>query len=176
MGTLRAAAITGLGVVALAGAAVAGVEQGWPDPPPPPPPPPVAAPPPAAVPAPAPDVATTTDTGSPRAPCRPIAVICVQLSSESAWVQDGPGPVPVRVGRADSPTPLGLFAVAAKRPDHVSGLDGTPMPFAVFFTSDVALYEGDVTEPSAGSVRLPPGAGETFFDAVTEGDAVQVVP
>jgi hypothetical protein len=86
------------------------------------------------------------------------------------------GPVPVRVGRADSPTPVGAFPVEAKRLDHVSSLDGTPMPFAVFFAGDLAFYQGDLTRPSAGSVRLPAGAAATFFEALAPGDLVQVVP
>ncbi len=195
MGSLRAATITGLAVVALAGAAVAGVEQALTEPPQPSAAEAAAAadtgptltsrpPAPRAViaadadlsPTPQPSASQAVAAADVDSPCLSLAIVCIQLSTESAWVQDGSGPVTVSVGRADSPTPVGLFRVEAKRIDHVSSLDGTPMPYAVFFAGDVALYEGDVTEPSAGSVRLPSGTGEEFFDAVDEGDAVQVMP
>ncbi len=163
MGAIRAAAIAVLAGVSLAGAAVTGMEKALQEQP---------APPPAALPVPEAPVAALP-------PCRAAARACVQLRSASAWVwgMDGAlvGPVPVRVGRADSPTPVGAFPVEAKRVDHVSSLDGTPMPFAVFFADDVALYRGDLTQPSAGSVRLPAGAAATFFEALGPGDLVQVV-
>jgi hypothetical protein len=163
VGAIRAAAIAVLAGVSLAGAAVTGMEKALQEQP---------APPPAALPVPEAPVAALP-------PCRAAARACVQLRSASAWVwgMDGAlvGPVPVRVGRADSPTPVGAFPVEAKRVDHVSSLDGTPMPFAVFFADDVALYRGDLTQPSAGSVRLPAGAAATFFEALGPGDLVQVV-
>jgi hypothetical protein len=71
---------------------------------------------------------------------------------------------------------VGAFPVEAKRLDHVSSIDGTPMPFAVFFAGDLAFYQGDLTQPSAGSVRLPAGTAATFFEALAPGDLVQVVP
>ena len=163
MGAIRAAAIAVLAGVSLAGVAVTGMEKALQEQP---------APPPAALPVPEAPVAALP-------PCRAAARACVQLRSASAWVggMDGAlvGPVPVRVGRADSPTPVGAFPVEAKRVDHVSSLDGTPMPFAVFFADDVAFYQGDLTQPSAGSVRLPAGAAATFFEALGPGDLVQVV-
>ncbi len=163
MGAIRAAAIAVLAGVSLAGAAVTGMEKALQEQP---------APPPAALPVPEAPVAALP-------PCRAAARACVQLRSASAWVWgiDGTvvGPVPVRVGRADSPTPVGAFPVEAKRVDHVSSHDGTPMPFAVFFAGDIALYRGDLTQPSAGSVRLPARAAATFFEALGPGDLVQVV-
>jgi hypothetical protein len=176
VGAIRAAAIVVLAGVSLAGAAVAGVEKALQEQP---------APPPAALPAleaPVDPEASVIVAESAAAlpPCRPAARACVRLRTASAWVwgTDGAvvGPVPVRVGRADSPTPVGAFPVEAKRLVHVSSLDGTPMPFAVFFADDVAFYQGDLTRPSAGSVRLPAGAAATFFGALGPGDLVQVVP
>ncbi|MDQ3989645.1 MAG: L,D-transpeptidase [Actinomycetota bacterium] len=177
MGAIRATAIAVLAGVSLAGAAVAGMEKALQEQP---------APPPAALPVPVvPAVPETPVVAAEPAaallpPCRAAARACVRLSTESAWVwgMDGTmiGPVPVRVGRADSPTPVGAFPVETKRLDHVSSFDGTSMPFAVFFADDVAIYQGDLTRPSAGSVRLPAGAAATFFEALGPGDLVQVVP
>ncbi len=175
MGAIRAAAIAVLAGVSLAGAAVAGMEKALQEQP---------AVPPAALPAPEASVVpetpvVITEPTAALPPCRAAARACVQLRTASAWVwgMDGAvvGPVPVRVGRADSPTPVGAFPVEAKRLAHVSSLDGTPMPFAVFFADDVAFYQGDLTRPSAGSVRLPAGAAATFFGALGPGDLVQVV-
>jgi len=176
VGAIRAAAIAVLAGVGVAGAAVAGVEKALHEQP-------------ATLPAalPVPEVPALEDpvvvaepAAAPLPPCRAAARACVQLRTASAWVwgMDGTmvGPVPVRVGRADSPTPVGAFPVEAKRLDHVSSLDGTPMPFAVFFAGDLAFYQGDLTRPSAGSVRLPAGAAATFFEALAPGDLVQVVP
>jgi hypothetical protein len=183
VGAIRAAAITVLAGVSLAGAAVAGMEKALQEQP---------AAPSAALPDPEapidPEASAVPEAPAVVAkpasatlpPCRAAARACVQLRTESAWVwgMDGTvvGPVPVRVGRADSPTPVGTFPVETKRLAHVSSLDGTPMPFAVFFADDVAFYQGDLTRPSAGSVRLPAGAAATFFGALGPGDLVQVVP
>jgi len=175
VGAIRAAAIAVLAGVSLAGAAVAGMEKALQEQP---------AVPPAALLAPEASVVpetpvVITEPTAALPPCRAAARACVQLRTASAWVwgMDGAvvGPVPVRVGRADSPTPVGAFPVEAKRLAHVSSLDGTPMPFAVFFADDVAFYQGDLTRPSAGSVRLPAGAAATFFGALGPGDLVQVV-
>jgi len=164
-----------LASVSLVGAAVAGMEKALQEQP---------APPPTALPVPEVSVApenpvAITEPAVALPPCRAAARACVQLRTESAWVWGiggtMVGPVPVRVGRVDSPTPVGTFPVEAKRLDHVSSLDGTPMPFAVFFADDVAIYQGDLTRPSAGSVRLPAGAAATFFEALGPGDLVQVV-
>ena len=177
MGAIRAAAIAVLAGVGVAGAAVAGVEKALHEQP---------ATLPAALPVPEapalgdPVVVAEPVAAAPLPPCRAAARACVQLRTASAWVwgMDGTmvGPVPVRVGRAGSPTPVGAFPVEAKRLNHVSSLDGTPMPFAVFFAGDLAFYQGDLTQPSAGSVRLPAGTAATFFEALAPGDLVQVVP
>jgi lipoprotein-anchoring transpeptidase ErfK/SrfK len=82
----------------------------------------------------------------------------------------------VRHGRPDSPTPVGTFPAESKDAEHVNTSDGSPMPFTVFFNRDFAIYQADLTEPSAGSVRLAPGTAEAFFDTVAVGDLIQVVP
>lgn len=190
MAGMRAGAIAALGAVALTGAAIAGMEQA------------MTAPDQAAAqslraasaaaaPQPAPGSAGPT-AGAWRAaapPCAPPVRVCVQLAGSSAWLL-GPedpagaagaagaavGPVPIRHGRADSPTPVGFFPIEFKNAGHVNSSTGEPMPFAIFFGGDLAIYQAELTEPSAGSVRLPPGLAETFFDAVAVGDLIQVVP
>lgn len=203
--SLRAGAIVALSVIALAGASVAGLEKALntrDDVLPPPvsaaqPPGPAAAPgfvpaPPAPgleIPGPPVPGPPTAGAGSaltlpadPAAPppCAPPVRVCVQLSTSSAWLltddAGARGPVPVRHGRPDSPTPVGTFPVESKDAEHVNTSDGSPMPFSVFFAKDFALYQAELTEPSAGSVRLAPGAAEAFFDTVAVGDLIQVVP
>jgi len=172
VGGIRSAAIVVLSIVAAGGAAVAGVEKALQEPAVV-----AAAPPPPVVVADEPEPAPPLRGRTTPPPCDVVTAVCVQLSTSSAWLRSASlGPVAVRVGRTDSPTPVGTFTVQSKRADHVSSLDGTPMPFAVFFADDVALYQGDLTQPSAGSVRLPAGAAPVFFDAVEPGDVVQVVP
>lgn len=187
MAGMRAGAVAVLGIVAFAGAAVAGMEKALTVDPAPQRAaqvPPGARPaPPHPVPAGVGDAGPVTGTAAPRAarpPCAPPVRICVQLSDSSAWLlsADGTavGPVPIRHGRPDSPTPVGLFPVESKNVTHVNSVTGLPMPFAVFFARDLALYQAELTEPSAGSVRLPPGPAETFFGAASVGDLIQVVP
>lgn len=112
-------------------------------------------------------------------PCASTVRICVQLSTSSAWVRtdtDGVrGPVRVRHGRPDSPTPVGTFRVQSKDAAHVNSTDGSPMPFALFFDQGYAIYQADLTEPSAGSIRLAPGTAEAFFHTVSVGDLIEVV-
>jgi lipoprotein-anchoring transpeptidase ErfK/SrfK len=104
----------------------------------------------------------------------------VQLSRSSAWLLTATGqvvgPVPVRHGRPDSPTPVGLFPVQSKNADHVNSVTGAPMPYTMFFAGDLALYQADLSQPSAGSIRLPAGQAERFFREVSAGDLIQVVP
>jgi hypothetical protein len=176
---LRAGAVAVLGIIALTGAAIAGMEKALTTPGPqygqaeaglP-----VSGP---AAPALAAPGSSTPGTAT-RAPCAPPVRICVQLSGSTAWLLAPKGatlgPVPIRHGRPDSPTPSGLFPVEGKNAEHVQSASGSPMPFAIFFDGDLALYEADLSQPSAGSVRLPPGAAEQFFRGVSVGDLIQVI-
>ena len=197
MAGMRAGAMAALGAVAFTGAAIAGMEKvlSTPDQA-------AAQPPSAASAAASPPAAPIGADGAGPAggalsgpaapPCAPPVRICVQLSGSSAWLL-GPvdpadragatgatgavvGPVPVRHGRPDSPTPVGFFPIEFKNAAHVNSATGAPMPFAIFFGGDLALYQAELTGPSAGSVRLPAGFAETFFNAVTVGDLIQVAP
>ncbi|MGH4025339.1 MAG: L,D-transpeptidase family protein, partial [Pseudonocardiaceae bacterium] len=121
---MRAGAVAVLGVVALAGATVAGMEKALTADDPPEQAgsvaPGAAAVPPPATPAGGGNAGPVTGTvgGAALPPCAPPVRICVQLSGSSAWLlsADGSavGPVPIRHGRPDSPTPVGFFPVEAK--------------------------------------------------------------
>jgi lipoprotein-anchoring transpeptidase ErfK/SrfK len=142
--------------------------------------PPVPGPPSAGLPSAAPGspLSLPSDPAAPP-PCASTVRICVQLSTSSAWLRtdtDGVrGPVRMRHGRPDSPTPVGTFRVQSKDAAHVNSTDGSPMPFALFFDQGYAIYQADLTEPSAGSVRLAPGTAEAFFHTVSVGDLIEVV-
>lgn len=194
---MRAGATAVLGAVALTGAAIAGVEKALTTPdqsaaqa--------LSAASAAASPAPVGTGDAGPDAGAPgrvAPPCAPPVRVCVQLTGSSAWLLGpepaaGPeaavdpeqpaaaavGPVPIRHGRPDSPTPVGVFPIEFKNAAHVHSTTGEPMPFAIFFAGDLALYQAELTEPSAGSVRMPAGFAEAFFNAVAVGDLIQVVP
>lgn len=192
MAGMRAGAVVVLGLIAIAGAAVAGTEKALaPSAPEHSPAGAAAAPaapavtlrsPIAQVGPPAPDPAGSSTPRGRRArpPCAPPVRICVQLSRSSAWLLTTTGtvvgPVPVRHGRPDSPTPVGVFPVQSKMADHVNSVTGAPMPYTMFFAGDLALYQADLSQPSAGSIRLPAGQAERFFREASVGDLIQVVP
>ena len=186
---MRAGAVAVLGLIVVAGTAVAGMEKALA--PSGPQHPPVAAPvqpaatlrsPVAAVGPPASDPADAPAPHGRRAlpPCAPPVRVCVRLSRSSAWLLTATGavvgPVPVRHGRPDSPTPVGMFPVQAKNADHVNSVTGAPMPYTMFFAGDLALYQADLSQPSAGSIRLPAEQAQRFFREVSVGDLIQVVP
>ncbi|MGH3795483.1 MAG: L,D-transpeptidase [Pseudonocardiaceae bacterium] len=176
LGGMRAGAVAVLGLVAVAGAAVAGMEKALTPPAVPDSPAPITAA------APAPAAVGPADAQSRRAgpPCAPPVRICVRLSGSSAWLLTSKGavlgPVPVRHGRPDSPTPVGLFPVQAKDAHHVNSVTGSPMPYAMFFAGDLAIYQAELNQPSVGSVRLPAGPAAQFFREASVGDLIQVVP
>lgn len=96
-----------------------------------------------------------------------------------AWLQkDGRvtfGPVPVGLGSASQPTPLGSFRVAWKDEEHTSSIYGTDMPYSVFFAAGgIAFHQGPLDEPSHGCVHLPSRAAAAFFAALEPGDRVEV--
>jgi hypothetical protein len=183
LAAVRTGVALALGIVAITGAAIAGMEKALTTPDPPPGPAERATGP---LPAPEP----VPGSGSPSAsrdtrglappPCSPPVRICVRLSRSELWLLDpggaAQGPIPVRHGRLDAPTPVGTFPVEFKNAAHVNSVTGLPMPFAVFFAGDLALYQADLTQPSAGSIRVPPGPAETLYRQVAVGDLIQVVP
>lgn len=114
-------------------------------------------------------------------PCPPEVRACVALGVRQAWLRDADGtvifgPVPMTAGSDDLPTPAGNYTVQRKDIDHVSSIYGTPMPFAVFFDDrGYAFHEGDLTQQSAGCIRLGRAAAERFYNELNIGDAVQIV-
>lgn len=130
----------------------------------------------------------TVVTASRRARCTPSAAACVDLSTKTAWLQDGGqvsyGPVPMLPGAetglappgpTSSATPTGAFHVLRKKADAVSSEFGDPMPDAVFFApGGIAFHEGSLTTSSHGCIHLPPTASTTFFDRLRVGDPVEV--
>lgn len=121
--------------------------------------------------------ATTAGT-----PCAASAKACVDLSSQQAWLTDGAGhvtygPVGALGGTRKHPTPTGTFTVDYKDAHHVSNLF-TPgdMPNSVFFAPAVALHGGSLSTRSHGCVHLGSTASRKFFNNLSPGDTVQVVP
>jgi lipoprotein-anchoring transpeptidase ErfK/SrfK len=105
---------------------------------------------------------------------------CVQLSTKRAWLIDGGkvsyGPVPITSGRPGWRTPPGMFAVTFKDLNHKSrAFNNAPMPYSVFFNGGIAFHQGSLSVPSHGCIHLSRAAAQTFFGALSRGDAVQVV-
>lgn len=86
------------------------------------------------------------------------------------------GPVPVRHGRPGSPTPVGRFPVEFTSARHVNSRTGEPMPFAIFFADGLAIYQADLAEPSAGSIRVGPMPAVMLYRQVRVDDLIEVVP
>ena len=121
---------------------------------------------------------TPADAAAP--PCAPAARACVDLSANRSWLlRDGRvtyGPVPITHGRKGFRTPPGTFRVAFKNRDHVSSIYDAEMPWSVFFNGGVAFHEGSLSVLSHGCIHLSPAAARTWFDTLSVGDVVQVVP
>jgi hypothetical protein len=114
-------------------------------------------------------------------PCGAGADACVDLSANQAWLLAGGkvalGPVPITHGRAGFETPAGDFHVQYKDIDHLSReFDNAPMPYSVFFNSGIAFHEGSLYAESHGCVHLSGSAAATFYNGLSVGDLVQVVP
>ncbi|WP_231974074.1 L,D-transpeptidase [Pseudonocardia sp. HH130630-07] len=112
-------------------------------------------------------------------PCTASARACVDLQARTAWmIRDGAvvaGPVPVRPGDAEDPTPRGVFGVQWKAEQWTSRESYTPMPYSVFFADGgVAFHQGRMDTPSAGCVKLRPSDAPVWFEALQVGDQVQV--
>ncbi|WP_459706839.1 L,D-transpeptidase [Actinophytocola sp. KF-1] len=114
-------------------------------------------------------------------PCGAGVDACIDLSANKSWLlRDGAvsyGPVPITHGRPGYETPPGTFNVGWKDIDHKSSeFDGAPMPFSVFFNGGIAFHQGSLSDLSHGCIHLSPAAAETFYNALSVGDTVQVVP
>jgi len=157
--------------------AITGVLNQLPDGAPAPLPAPEPAPNPAPTPAPLP-----TSTG-----CAAIARACINLSQQTAWLQDGGfitrGPVPISSGRAGYATPTGLTQVTRKIIDEWSRPYNGPMPYSVYFSAGsaypsdigIAFHEGDPAVASHGCIHLVHDDAVAFFNTLAIGDHVDVV-
>ncbi|MFL6124732.1 L,D-transpeptidase [Actinophytocola sp.] len=128
-------------------------------------------------------VKTTTPPPPPPAgvPCAAGVDACVDLSANQSWLlKDGVvvyGPVPITSGRAGHRTPPGTFTVGLKDIDHKSHeFNDAPMPFSVFFNSGIAFHQGSLSVESHGCIHLSRAAAETYYNSLSVGDKVQVVP
>jgi lipoprotein-anchoring transpeptidase ErfK/SrfK len=106
---------------------------------------------------------------------------CLSLSQNQAWLIKGGkisyGPVPVTTGKPGFETPVGMHEVLWEDIDHRSQqFDNAPMNYSVFFVDGIAFHEGSLYEQSHGCVHLSTTAARTFYNALEEGDAVQVTP
>jgi lipoprotein-anchoring transpeptidase ErfK/SrfK len=130
---------------------------------------------------------TTTTTRKPKpqklagVPCSSYVSACVDLSARHAWlISDGKvirGPVSITSGRAGYRTPPGTFHVGWKDIDHVSKeFDDAPMPYSVFFNGGIAFHGGSLAAESHGCIHLSNASAQAFYNNLSVGDVVQVVP
>ena len=114
-------------------------------------------------------------------PCGAGVDACIDLSANKSWLlADGKvtyGPVPITHGRPGWETPPGTFHVGWKDIDHLSSeFDNAPMPYSVFFNGGIAFHQGSLSDPSHGCIHLSWAAAEAYYNALSVGDTVQVVP
>lgn len=113
-------------------------------------------------------------------PCTASAQACVELATDQAWLLDQGkvirGPVPIKPGAPDEPTPTGTFTVQWKDEHHISDMPNhAPMPYSVFFApGGVAFHEGSLQDYSAGCVHLAHDDAVAFYDTLPIGAQVQV--
>ncbi|ADJ50630.1 hypothetical protein AMES_8804 [Amycolatopsis mediterranei S699] len=122
----------------------------------------------------------------PGVPCAAAAAAsgtaaCVDISAHKAWLLEGGkvvyGPVPMLPGRPGNPTPTGAFHVLSKEKVHLSKeFDNAEMPNSVFFYPGDAFHTGSLSVYSHGCIHLSAGASLKFFNTLSVGDVVQVVP
>lgn len=115
----------------------------------------------------------------PGTPCTASARACVDVALRTTWlIEDGRvvhGPVRMRPGDAEKPTPRGVFAVQWKAEQWTSRETLTQMPYSVFFApGGVAFHRGAMETPSAGCVKLAEPDARHYFDTLQVGDEVQV--
>jgi lipoprotein-anchoring transpeptidase ErfK/SrfK len=112
-------------------------------------------------------------------PCTGSARACVDLDRKKAWLIDGGrvvrGPVVVRHGDSETPTPRGTFRVQWKAEQYTSREYLTQMPYSVFFADGgIAFHEGTRENPSAGCVKLAHDDAVAWFHFLRVGDEVQI--
>jgi hypothetical protein len=112
----------------------------------------------------------------------PKVLVTVNLSRQSATLEvDGKEKfkTSVSTGRAGYATKAGHYVVTQKYKDWKSTVYKVSMPFFMRLNcGDFGLHSGYVTGSPAshGCIRLPDAMARKFFDTVTVGDEVVVVP
>jgi hypothetical protein len=129
----------------------------------------------------APQPKSSAPVADPGVPCAATVSACVDLSAHKAWLLEGGkvvyGPVPMLPGRPGNTTPIGTFHVYSKEKMHLSKeFNNAPMPNSVFFYPGDAFHTGSLTVYSHGCVHLSSTASLKFFNTLSVGDVVQVVP
>jgi lipoprotein-anchoring transpeptidase ErfK/SrfK len=114
-------------------------------------------------------------------PCDAGVDACIDLSANKSWLlTDGAvahGPDQITHGRPGWETPPGTFHVGWKDIDHKSSeFNDAPMPFSVFFNGGIAFHQGSLSDPSHGCIHLSWAAAEAYYNGLSVGDTVQVVP
>lgn len=114
-------------------------------------------------------------------PCTISDGACIDLSANKSWLIEGGkvvyGPVPITHGRKGYRTPAGTFHVQFKDIDHKSSIFGNaPMPYSVFFNGGIAFHQGSLSQTSHGCIHLSPAAAKTYYNKLSVGETVQVVP
>ncbi|MFF4492759.1 L,D-transpeptidase family protein [Streptomyces sp. NPDC001546] len=109
-------------------------------------------------------------------------IACVDLTRQLSWIQDGStlkyGPVPVRTGKAETPTRTGLKKIYYRNINHWSTLYNVAMPYAQFFDGGIAFHS--VTKSmwnppgSGGCVNMTTADAKAYWNMLTNGEDVFV--
>lgn len=117
-------------------------------------------------------------------PTRSSSVVCVDLTRQLMWVQEGEAgtvvydAVPMRSGRRKLETRGGWHEIYLRKLDHYSTIyDDAPMPYSQFFSGGQAFhgtYENIFEYGSAGCVNLRVADARRLWHTVGIGDKVFV--
>jgi hypothetical protein len=123
-------------------------------------------------------------TGAAASPCPTTIgrVVCVDLTHQKLWIQDGRkviyGPVAVRTGRKGYVTRPGLWHIYWRDLHHVSSLYNVSMPYSQFFDKGQALHAVGIpmnTPPgSHGCVNMTMHDAAAVWKLLKVGNAVDV--
>ncbi|MFI8343994.1 L,D-transpeptidase [Streptomyces sp. NPDC085639] len=115
-------------------------------------------------------------------PTRSGVVVCVDMTRQLLWVQDGGdiafGPVPARSGSPSYPTRSGWYKLYKREKEFWSSLYDAPMPFSQFFDGGEAIHGSHrpiFEDPgSHGCVNLRYDDARALWSGLRIGDAVYV--
>lgn len=109
-------------------------------------------------------------------------IACVDLTRQLTWIQDGArlkyGPVPVRTGKASTPTRTGAKKIYWRSVNHWSTLYNVSMPYAQFFDGGQAFHSTtkSMWNPpgSGGCVNMRTADAKAYWSLLRNGDDVYV--